>query len=266
MSSAKVCNKCGERKPLSEFHRDNKSKDGRVTICKSCNGLYQKEYRKRNSDILREKSKRYNEANKEKRKNKSREYYIKNRDRILERTARYRDSHRAELKKYFKDRYKENKKAITTKHKIYYEEHREERLKYLHNYYRSNKQKSLEYSSKRNKERLANDPVFKAKRQWRLLTWRAFNKNGEVSLTYAENVLGCSPDFFTSYLKKTWESRYGAKWSGQPYNIDHIIPLLKANTIEEVKELCHYTNVRLLTPEDNMRKGLEERKKYEKKY
>lgn len=47
----------------------------------------------------------------------------------------------------------------------------------------------------------------------------------------------------------------GVEWIGQPCHIDHIIPLATAHTVEDVYRLCHYTNLRLLTPEDNMDKS-----------
>lgn len=34
--SVKLCNKCGEVKPLSEFHRKTGRKDGRSSTCKRC--------------------------------------------------------------------------------------------------------------------------------------------------------------------------------------------------------------------------------------
>lgn len=37
--------------------------------------------------------------------------------------------------------------------------------------------------------------------------------------------------------------------------MDHIIPIHIAKTPEEIKLLCHYTNLRLLTPEDNLAKN-----------
>lgn len=68
-------------------------------------------------------------------------------------------------------------------------------------------------------------------------------------------MLGCKMDEFTTYLKQTWFNKYHTEWNGQPCHIDHIIPLATARTPEDIKRLCHYTNLRLLTPKDNMAKG-----------
>ena len=44
----KTCSKCGESKPLDGgFHRDKRSRDGRVTRCKSCAKAYQAEWYER---------------------------------------------------------------------------------------------------------------------------------------------------------------------------------------------------------------------------
>ncbi len=71
----------------------------------------------------------------------------------------------------------------------------------------------------------------------------------------SEEILGCTRDFFVKYLKQTWLDKYGEEWNGQPCHIDHIVPLAIAKTEEDIVRLCHYTNLRLLTPEDNMEKS-----------
>lgn len=36
MNEEKVCNKCGKTLPLTEFHRNVLSRDGRQAVCKKC--------------------------------------------------------------------------------------------------------------------------------------------------------------------------------------------------------------------------------------
>ena len=56
----KKCPKCGEQKPLSDFHKDKNSKDGKSRLCANCATKQSKEwYRKnpntkRNARLLRE--------------------------------------------------------------------------------------------------------------------------------------------------------------------------------------------------------------------
>lgn len=70
-----------------------------------------------------------------------------------------------------------------------------------------------------------------------------------------EDIVGLSFGEFKRYLLKTWEKNYGYAWSGEPYHIDHIIPLSTVHTEDEVVSLCHYTNLQMLKPIDNLRKS-----------
>lgn len=156
------------------------------------------------------------------------------------------------------------KQCFLAQNKKYHLEHREDRLAYSKEYYRKNKEKFREFSRIRKKERLITDAIYRTKRHARLSIWKAFNKQGRISLEKTKYWVGCSPEELTTHLKQTWKQKYGEDWRGQPCNVDHIIPLITAKTSEEVRQLCHYTNLRLITPEDNMIKGLKERRENNK--
>ena len=156
------------------------------------------------------------------------------------------------------------KQCFLEQGKRYHLEHREKTLAYLKKYYRENKSRAREQSRVRQKERLATDPVYKAKRQAQLSIWKAFNNNGQISSDKIKYWVGCTAEELTTHLKNTWEREYATKWNGQPYNVDHIIPLITARTVHDVRKLNHYTNLRLVTPEDNFAKGLRERTLYRK--
>ena len=73
--------------------------------------------------------------------------------------------------------------------------------------------------------------------------------------------LGCSPLELKSHLEvqfqpgMTWDN-YGL-WNGElnyGWDIDHIIPLASAKTVEEVLRLNHYTNLQPLWQRDNLHK------------
>lgn len=197
----------------------------------------------------------------------SKKKYIENRDKVLIRAAEYRDKHRKEINQYFRDRYKNNRELILTSQKEYNIKHREEKKAYLKRYYRENKACLLAKSLERQRQRLRNDPLYKIKRQARLLIWKSFNRKGVKKHCHTEAVLGCALEEFAEYLKQTWRDHYGVEWFGQPCHIDHIIPLATAKTEEDVIRLCHYTNLRLLTPDENLSKRdkiLERRKSIDK--
>lgn len=156
---------------------------------------------------------------------------------------------------------RECKQCTLLAQKEYALEHKAEKAEYLKKYNQENKEKIRRVSQKRNNERLKIDPIYRVKRHARLSIWKAFNKHGQISEEKVKKLVGCPSGELTSYLKQTWVAQYGVEWAGQPCNIDHIVPLVEAQTEEQVKKLCHYTNLRLVTPEENFKKGLKERRK-----
>lgn len=78
----KTCTKCGETKPLDEFHKDARKRDGRRSYCKHC---------------VAERDRRYSEKNREKINEWQRRHYEENRKGILARQRQYREEHREEI-------------------------------------------------------------------------------------------------------------------------------------------------------------------------
>ena len=52
----------------------------------------------------------------------------------------------------------------------------------------------------------------------------------------------------------TWHENYGSEYNGEKCEIDHIYPLADAESEKEVIELCHYSNLQLLSSSDNLDK------------
>ena len=75
-------------------------------------------------------------------------------------------------------------------------------------------------------------------------------------------MVGCTPEFLKEYLEKqfyprlitsevmTWKNHGFYGW-----HIDHIIPLDRAKTLEDIEKLCHYTNLQPLWMEENIKKS-----------
>ena len=69
------------------------------------------------------------------------------------------------------------------------------------------------------------------------------------------DIIGCTEKELKEHLYKTFFDNYGYDYDGkEDVHIDHIVPLAKADTEEEVKRLCHYTNLQLLKAKDNLQK------------
>ena len=45
MKQTKICNKCRQRKPLTDYHKHPKSPDGYTYVCKTCDVLVRQEMR-----------------------------------------------------------------------------------------------------------------------------------------------------------------------------------------------------------------------------
>lgn len=70
-------------------------------------------------------------------------------------------------------------------------------------------------------------------------------------------MLGCTAKEFYLHLLKTYKENYGENYDEiQEVNIDHIIPLVTAQTKEDVYNLFHFKNLQLLKEEDNRNKSI----------
>lgn len=72
--SMKKCPKCGEVKPLSEYHKNKNRKDGLQVWCKSCRCVMDRKYRKANSEKIVKQQREWYMANSEKVAKQCRKY------------------------------------------------------------------------------------------------------------------------------------------------------------------------------------------------
>ena len=184
---------------------------------------YQAEYYKANKERLREYKKKYYRKNKEEYKNR----YLKNEEHIEKIRKKYRESHSKELSRKAAEWAKANKDRV-----------------------KESRRKRAERMTKDEKD------ILKATTKIRYSLWYNLRRHGRSKSAYLEGITGCSNLSLYEHLCKTWKDRYGTEWNGQPCHIDHIIPLCTGKGIKEKEKLCHYTNLQLLTPEDNASKHI----------
>lgn len=90
----KTCGKCSKEKESTEFHTDNRSKDGLMSTCKSCRKkhyqenrdeilAYKKQYAKDHIYSIMNTRQNYYQKNKETIKAKSLKYYYANKEKTL---------------------------------------------------------------------------------------------------------------------------------------------------------------------------------------
>jgi len=148
-----------------------------------------------------------------------------------------------------------NHADIIKREKARYVENRATALAAMKKYERAHKEEILSRKKKYNKKRRSENPIYRESMLLRGKTWRVFKRKGAVKSNNFESVVGCTCEDLYLHLLSTWETKYGVPWSGEPCEIDHIKPLCTAKSVDDVKSLFHYSNLQLLTPEDNCKKG-----------
>ena len=100
MSVSKICTRCKNLKTLSFFLSDKTRVDGFSKWCSECLKIYQKEYREKNKQKIKEKGSLYYKSNKEKIAQKNSKRYTKNKEKILEKNAEWVNKNKDRVKKY----------------------------------------------------------------------------------------------------------------------------------------------------------------------
>lgn len=93
----KICSKCGEVKPISEFYKRKSSKDGLRSECKACSIARVSEYNAIHNEEKKAYKSEYYQANKEKKAAYNAAYYQANKDKISEYHAEYNNPHKSPL-------------------------------------------------------------------------------------------------------------------------------------------------------------------------
>lgn len=226
MRKTKYCPRCGEIKDSSEFYTNKCQPSGLSSYCKDCTRA---RARKLYSDGKIKPHKQSSEYYKQ--------YYEKNKEKIMRTKSLYQ---------------KDNKEKVKEWHKKYRETHREQ-IREASKRYRTEHKAEI---AQKAIDRLRNDPLHKERERCRASIRGAWKTEKHRDESPIKELLGCNLFFFKEYLLKTWKDRYGSDWSGEKCEIDHIIPLAKGKTIEEIRELCNYKNLQLLTPEDDAKKHI----------
>ena len=108
--------------------------------------------------------------------------------------------------------------------------------------------------SKNIAKRCANNPLVRMANSMRRSIRRYLDagQKGEMS---SFEIIGCSKDDLRKHLESKF--RDGMTWQnyGKHWHIDHIVPLISSNSVDEIKRLCHWTNLQPLTAFENISKG-----------
>ena len=109
-------------------------------------------------------------------------------------------------------------------------------------------------ASERRKQRMKEDPIYKAKLGLRRSIRKSITKRGWTKTSSTQEILGISWDEFRLHMERQFKE--GMSWENRSdWHIDHIIPLATAECVEDIYKLNHYTNLQPLWPEENLAKG-----------
>lgn len=168
----KICSKCNIEKEFTEFNKNRGKRDGYQVHCRECNKRYQQKYYRENEVMIKERSKKWNEDNKDyikkydiqyRKKNKEllkekhKQFYIKNKEKINKKNNKYSEENREQLREYAKEYYGENKKLLLDKQskyrkentEVFKERYKKNRKQYLQNsrkYYKENREQLKKYA------------------------------------------------------------------------------------------------------------------------
>ena len=173
-------------------------------------------------------------------------------------TKDYLEAHKDEMKDYLEAHKDERNAKMKAYHKAYckslkeaYEKSQsDESEAYRKSYYQSHKDKIKAYQKAYYNERYNRDKLFAFKCDIRKMVGKAFTSNLYKKGSRTEQILGCTFEELMKYMKLPKDFFTNRS----KYHIDHIVPLATAKTIEDVIRLCHYTNLQILTAEENMAK------------
>lgn len=141
----KTCSRCKQELPIDMFNIHSRSKDGHNNMCKQCQTEYNKQYREKNKDRLKEKYKQYRIENKDTIKAKKKEYYQENRNEILEKCTEYRKDHKEKIAARDKKYAQKHKEKIQQYQKEYRDSHKLSNSEYQKQYRMDNKERLDEY-------------------------------------------------------------------------------------------------------------------------
>jgi hypothetical protein len=239
--ATKKCYKCKEVIDISSFHKDSRSKDGHCSKCKFCFKIYDAANKERRSVYY----KQYRALNYERRQNDNMKYYIANKDRVLQYQTEYYKSNRCIVRKKQSVYYKKNSCVICKNVKRYKTTHKRQR-------------------NLRERERLKTDMQYKMAKRLRSRLRCAVK--GDRSSSLAVEYLGCSIDSFIQHIESLFiDGMNWDNWSYEGWHLDHIKPIASFDlTIDsQIREACHYTNLRPLWAKENLQKGCKSLEEYE---
>lgn len=117
-------------------------------------------------------------------------------------------------------------------------------------WFANNRQRHYQY--KKNYQK--NNPKAKLIRNYRRRLYTVLKSKKLTKRHKCVEYLGCEYNNLKTYLENKFKP--GMNWDNYGmWHIDHIKPLSSAKTEDQLKKLCHYTNLQPLWAKENLKKG-----------
>ena len=194
-----------------------------------------KEYYQENKERIQQNTKLWEEENKEKRKAQNKKWELENKEKRKEQNKKWELENKEKIKEQKKEWYQKNKEKIKEQKKEW-------------------RQKNKEKMKEQNKKKYKTDSLFKLKCTCRNRTYDAFKSKGYKKTSRTHELLGADYETVMNHIEKQFEDWMTWDNHGE-WHIDHIVPLRLAESEEEMKVLCHYSNLQPLSAFDNISKG-----------
>jgi hypothetical protein len=195
-----------------------------------------------------------------------RQYRQDNRAKLATQMRQYKQEHKVEIAAYKRQYNQDNKVKIAAQKKQWGQEHKTEEAVRMKQYNQDHRPEKTAYNKQYNQDHKSERNVSLANRRADDIDFRLKDNvtrgikqsiKGNRQCKHSIDLLGCAIPEVREYLERqfqpgmTWNN-----WSKNGWHIDHIIPLASFDftDYEQQKQAWHYTNLRPLWSEENMRK------------
>lgn len=254
----KACFTCKTPKPINDFIKSKKSRDGLERECRGCHSKraakwYKNNavkarakialYRKKHPGKGKEALKQWMRDNPEKTRQYKRKWAKNNPEKIRIKNQRYRLNNL--------EKHRQNQRAWQKKN-------RDKFCLYSQRWRRAHKEQARLSSNRTGYKKYHNNPLFRLMHLQRVRIARILKRSGERKTSRTLKYLGCSTEQLKLHIEQqfkpnmTWENHSIHGW-----HVDHIKPLAAFDLTdpEQQQMAFHYSNLQPMWAMENIKKG-----------